>query len=288
MTQLDFRVNLREIAEKVGQTAEALSKRVNDEIKNLSISTHAFVVSYANEKLKGFNRSHFFGEGGQNVRWNEVAPNIWVVEIDESVKWIEEGRGPVSMATADWLLKPGAKGVKTAKDGSTYRVIPFSHGQGVGGKKTSGDPEIASMIRKTLRKKSISLNKIERDQFDKPKLGVLHKLGINEKRSQYPQSLFSAPRNEKTAKQIGLKAHTGHHYLNNAVVVQRETEGKNGKSKISKEVVTFRVVSSKHQAEGKWMSPKVEPLNSIPEAYKYAEGEWEKIVKSMEDEYRRT
>ena len=93
-------------------------------------------------------------------------------------------------------------------------------------------------------------------------------------------------RDKKTADEIGLKPTQGHHYLNNAVIVQREVKGPKGKSKISRDVVTFRVVSSKHQAEGRWMYPKVEALNSIPEAYKYATDQWDQIVKSLEEEYR--
>ena len=92
MSEFDFKVNLREVADKVGKAADDIGVRVTEEISNLSISTHAFVVRYANEKLEGFKRNHFLGEEGQNVRWNQVAPNIWVVEIDESVAWIEEGR----------------------------------------------------------------------------------------------------------------------------------------------------------------------------------------------------
>lgn len=286
MSQLDFKVNLKEVAEKLGEVSDNIALQINEQVQNLSISTHAFVVKYANDKLTGFKRNHFLGPEGKNVRWVQVSPSIWVVEIDPSVAWIEEGRGPVSMATEQWLLKPGAKGVKTAKDGSTYRVIPFKHEGGVGGKSKSDEPEIASMIKKALKQKSISLHRIERDADNKPKLGILHKLDINEKRKTYPQKLFSEPRNSETAKQIGLKSHAGHHFLNNAVVVQRESKGKGGKSKISKEVITFRVVSSKHAAEGRWMSPAVEPLNSIPEALKYAESEWERIVKTMEEQFR--
>lgn len=284
MSEFDFKVNLREVADRVGKAADEIGTRVTEEVSNLSISTHAFVVRYANENLEGFRRNHFLGEEGQNVRWNQVAPNIWVVEIDESVAWIEEGREPTSMATDTWLLNPASKGVKRAKDGSLYRVIPFTHGGK--GKPKSPEPEIASMIRKELKDKGVKLNKIDRDQWDRPKLGVVEKLGINKKRTRYPQDLFSKPRDKKTADEIGLKPTTGHHYLNNAVIVQREVEGSKGKTKISRDVVTFRVVSSKHQAEGRWMYPKVEALNSIPEAYKYATEQWEDIVKALEEEYR--
>lgn len=283
--QLDFRVNVRELATQLGLESDGIAKRINEAVRGLSISTHAFVVQYAQEKLEGWTLGYFMGEKNKNVRWVEVSPSIWVVEIDESVAFIEEGR-PIAFM-GDWLLKPGAKGVKTAKDGSTYRVIPFTHQRGVGGKKISSEPEIASKIKKELKNQGIKMNVIERDGDGKAKTGVIHKLGINEKRSSYPQSLFSAPRNKDTAAAIGLKPTHGTHFLNNAVVVQREVEGKGGKKKMSKEVVTFRVISSKHKAEGRWMYPKIDPLNAIPRAYTYATVEWEKIVKNLEDMYRR-
>ncbi len=209
---------------------------------------------------------------------------MWVVEIDESVQWIEEGRAATSMATDKWLLNPNSPGVKTAKDGSKYRVIPFTH-KGKGSTK-GNSPEITSMINKELKSKGISLNKIERDDDNKPKLGIIHKLDFNQKRSTYPEKFFSEPRNHVKAKQLGLGPTHGTHFLKNAVVIQREVKGPTGRTKISKDVVTFRVVSSKHEAEGKWMYPRVEPLNSIPEAYKWAENEWASIVNLLEKEFR--
>lgn len=281
MTEFTFRTNLGEVADKLGQQAEDIAGRVNSEMQNLSISTHAFVLRHANDNLEGWTRNHFFGDMGENVRWNQIAPNIWVVEIDESVAFIEEGRAQTFMG--NWLLKDGAKGVKTAKDGSKYRVIPFSHGKG---SDTQKQPELAAMIKKQLKNKGVTLSKLERNQWDKPRVGVLHKLDLDMPRSSYPQKHFSEPRSEKNAEKLGLKDHTGNFFLKNAVVVQRETTNEKGKKKVSRDVVTFRVISSKHEAEGRWMYPKIDPLNSIPEAYKYAESEWEKIVKKMESEFR--
>ena len=280
MSNFTLKANVKEIADRLGQSTDSLAYRVIKEVEALSASTHAFVVRYANEKLKDRHRNLFFGENNQNVRWNQVAPNIWVVEIDESVAWIEEGREPTSMATDKWLLKPGSKGLKRAKDGSMYKVIPFTHARGAGGSMNSPNPEIASTIKKELKDKGINLRTLDRDDKGNVKLGVVSKLGINKSRSSYPQSLFSEPRNNTTAKHLGLPSHHGHHFLKNAVVVQRQ-QG----NKVSKEVVTFRVVSSKHQAEGRWMYPRVEPLNSIPEAHKYALNEWDKIVKTIEKEF---
>lgn len=282
----DFKINLDEVSSKLGQKRDAIEGRIQQEVANLSISTHAFVVNYAQEKLKGFQRQLFFGKDNSNVRWQQISEGMWVVEIDESVRWIEEGRDRTFMG--DWLLKPGAPGVKTAKDGSQYRVIPMGQAKGAGGKKDNSDPFLQTMIKGALKNNNISLNRIEKGIDGKPKLGVLHKLDIKiSHRTPDHDKFFSKPRTPETAKQIGLKPHSGHFFLSNAVVLQREVE-RNGKKSISKEVVTFRVISSKHKAEGRWFYPRVEALNAIPEAFKYAEGEWERIVKSMEAEFNKT
>lgn len=286
MSDFHFTVNAREVAEKLGEVSDQLAHKINSGVESLSISTHAFVVNYANEKLEGWTRDHFFGEDNGNVRWTKAAHNIWVVEIDESVRWIEEGRPPTSMATEDWLLKekPGSTGkVKTAKDGSKYRVIPFVHRRG-GGK--YADPRLGGTIRAALKDAKIDMKTIERDQQGNPKIGVIGKLDINKSRKRYPESFWSEPRKQEMADQIGLKSHHGHHFLKGAVVLQRDA-GTAKKPKIVKEVVTYRVVSSKHKAEGRWMYPAVEPLNSIPEAYKYAEAKWEQMLKELEAEVQR-
>lgn len=287
-----FNVNIQEVAARFNQQKDYIAGRVRSEVEKLSISTHAFVVKYAQDKLKGWMRNHFFGPENKNVRWIPAAQNIWVVEIDESVRWIEEGRSRVFM---DWLLK--SPKAKTAKDGSRYLAIPMMQARGVGGKYAGQNPEFASVIKQQLKHQGISLNRIEKNEDGTPKLGVLHRLNISTPQPGSPGffhmvtpkklEFFSQSRSSAVAQQIGLQPHSGHFFLSKAVVTQREVELPSGKKKISKEVVTFRTISSKHEAEGRWFYPEVKPLNSIPEAYKYALAEWEKIVKTMEIEFNR-
>jgi len=290
MVDYRFSANLDEIADKLNQKKDVISGRIKSEIERLSISTHAFVVKYAQEKLKGWQRSHFFGENNQNVRWTQVSDGMWVVEIDESVRWLEEGRDSVFMS---WLLE--GKSAKTAKDGSKYAVIPMTQSRGVGGKMENKNPGLASIIGKSLKKQGITLNRIERDESGAPKLGVLHRLNINEPKAGDPgffqmsspikNKFFSQGRSAATAKQIGLKPSKGDYFLSNTVVTQREVKGSDGRTSIKKEAVTFRVISSKSEPEGRWFYPKVEPLDSLGNAFRYAEAEWEKILKQIEAEF---
>ncbi len=272
---MEYRIsaNLEEIAAKLGSTRNQIDSLLKSSVERLSISTHAYVVEYAERNLHGFMREEFFGEKGRNVRWTEVSDGFWVVEIDESVAWIEEGRDPTFMG--DWLLK-GDK-VKTAKDGSKYRVIPFSHSRG----NKIYNENFITEIKEAAKTAGINLNTVDKGSDGNPKLGMIGKLQFSPgvtMGNRDTDRFFSKSRGEGVAKALGLKPYSGKHYLDNAIVTQRQV----GKF-VKKEVVTFRVISSKHKGEGRWMYPAVPALNSIPAAFDYASKEWEKIMRSLEE-----
>lgn len=297
-----IKVDISEVAQKINQTKELIETKVKGAVENLSIATHAFIINKANETFKDskFKREHYLGLGLQgkgsvhestkderidntakHVRWVKIAEGIWMVELDEKAAWLEDGRDPTFMG--EWLLKSGNPGVKTAKDGSKYRAIPFK--QTVGKEDAPGaKPLFAELIRKQAKRQGISLRNIEKNPDGTPKLGTLHKLNMTTKAEQPSDPvMFSRPRGEEEAELTGLKPHGGIFKLKGAVVVQR----KNAKGKVKKETVVFRVISSKHKAENRWMYPKVAPANIFPQAHDWAMKEWEKIVKSIEEELNR-
>jgi hypothetical protein len=232
------------------------------------LSNHSDNISFLPQKIKveKFYPGPFYG-----------LRRRWDISVEEGASFVCQGvvihNSPTFMG--DWLLKPGAPGVKTAKDGSQFRVIPMNQT-----KNSKKDPVLFHNIKYALQQNNIDMKKLTKGPDNKPILGVVAKLGIKEKRTSYPEMHFSEPRNRQTANKLGLPETHGHHYLDNAVVTQRKVGGK-----VKKEVVTFRVISSKHKQEGRWFYPKVEALNSIPEAYKYANEEWGKIVNSLQQEF---
>ena len=291
MADFHFKVDVEEVAQKLNQTADIIQNKVSQAVETLAASTHAFVVNKAQSELDSYKKTILPGPPGQdgqpkNVKWRKIADRIWVVEILPEAKWIEEGRPAVSMATEQWLLK--GPGVKTAQDGSKYKAIPFTHSQMTGKDKPAhatsegSRPGLATMAKTAIKEAGVNLKKIERHSDGSPKLGILHKIPINEpgSRDQFP-SLFSKPRTPEEAHKTGLKAHGGIFHLSGLVVTQRI----NSKGKVTREAVTFRTVSSKHQIEGRWEYPAVQPFNSLEAAYKYAQIEWEKILTAMEAEY---
>jgi hypothetical protein len=297
-----LRIDTLEIAKKLNTARELIEDKVKPAVENLSIATHAFIVNKANETFSdsNFKREYYLGLGkhakdvnkestrddrvdgtAKHLRWIKMQDGLWVVELDEKAMWLEEGRDITFMGS--WLLKPGAKGVKTAKDGSLYRAIPFKQTSGMNDA-PGAKPAFAELIRKQAKRQGISLKKIEKDEQGNPKIGVLHKLNMTPtlNQSQAP-GFFSRPRSQEEAAQTGLKPHSGIYKLDGAVVVQR----KDAKGKVKKETVVFRVISSKHKAEQRWMYPKVTPANIFPQAYEWALQEWQKVVLSIEEEFNR-
>lgn len=298
MNLFRLKINVSDVADKLRLAREVAEEKVTNAVESLSVFTHAFIINKANETFKDskFKREYYLGLGtyakdsqkestsdqridnkAKNVRWIKIEDGIWMIELDEKAEWLEEGREPTFMG--EWLLKPGADGVKTAKDGSRYRAIPFKQ---MNGRKPAEDtkPLFAELIKKQAKRQGISLTKIEKNEDKSPKLGILHKLNMTPTMPQeLSPGLYSKPRDEEEARETGLAPHGGIYKLKGAVVVQRKTK----KGKIKKETVVFRVISTKHKGH-RWMYPKVSPANIFPQAYDWALKKWEKMIEDIERE----
>jgi hypothetical protein len=286
MADFRFQVNVQQVAAQLNQAADDIRKMVNDAVEKISIAAHAFIVKKAQDELKGYKLKTFLGEKNRNVRWSKVTNGIWVVEIDPSVRWLEEGRPATSMATQEWLLKPGK--VKHAKDGSTYRAIPMSQMQGAG--KTPGfhpmSPAIESMAKQALKENKISLTRIERNPDGTPKFGILHKIPMDKyEPSRSIAGFHSKPITPEEAAKTGLKEREGIFYLQGMAVIQRPNPA--AKHGVTREAVTFRTVSSKHQGTAHWLYPTVPAFNSLQAAYANAQKQWGDILREMDASFNR-
>jgi hypothetical protein len=279
--KFNFTVNTEAIAALLNQTAENIFPRLKQEIQILSLSAHQFIVRKAQLELNEFDLEKFLGDNGKNVRWQKVADSIWVVEIDESARQIEEGRERRFMG---WLLDNNPK-ARTRADGTKYAVIPFKNQQFVGpGKKEAnekGNQAIAALIRNEMSKQKISLTRIERNPDGTPKLGVLHRIepALPGPQTQFP-SLYSMPRTPEMAMRSGLPIHGGIPLTAGTAIIQR-MQGK----KPIREAVTFRIIDSRHESEGRWFQKAKPGLNSLKAAYDNANRQWEAVVKALQAEF---
>lgn len=311
-----FRVDVSEIAAKLNTTREMIEDQVIKNVELLSIASHAYIIGLAKKEwgADDFKRNYYLGIGQKDasgvsssnqyidqtakyLRWVKITDGLWVVELDERARWLEEGRKETFMG--EWLLKPGAKGVKRSnKDGSLYRAIPFKETSG--SKDTASHPALSQIVRDfaAAQQPKINLTKVEKHKNGDHKLGLITKLDIrpHDATGYAPGVIFSRPRTEQEAKDTGLKAHSGIFKLAGAAVFQNVYDKGNlvsdpvkakkiaatKKGSVKKEVVVFRVISSKHEKEGRWMYPEVKPVNFLQKAYEHATAQWDGVVKSIE------
>ena len=276
-------INLEELARNLGKEIAAVRARVYQEVSALAASTHAFVVRYAQQHLSGWQLKYFMGEDNKNVRWARISDNIWVVEIDPSVEFIENGRDITFMGA--WLLRPGDPGVKRSKAGKLYRSIPLVQARGRGGAFDAPNPTLAAIVSATLKKERISLKKLDLDAEGNPVLGVIKKIAME---APFPQSqvpeLYSKPRDTVMAGLTGLRPHGGIYKLQGLAITQSKDKGS---GRVKREAVVFRTIHEGHELEGRWMYPKVDGLKSLEAAYAYAQTQWEQIVRDMQSEMTR-
>lgn len=285
--QFHIRIDSQSIAEQLGVEKDNIMAALKEDVKTLAIRTHAFIIEKARSELEGYMLEAYLGRSGKsgnlgtNIRLVHVSDVLHVIELDQKAMWIEDGRKPTFMG--DWMLQ-SAK-TKTAKDGSRYLVVPFNLAHLAGkrqGGSGAGIPALETMARSALQKvrPRIAAGKIAYGADGKPQLGSLTKVPIDEP-DRTVSGFFSRPRSAEMAALTGLKAHEGIFYGKGAHLTQKKTRLLNGKESTSRDITTFRVLSSKHKAEGRWMYPEVKPFGAFDAAHKWAESQLSDMVGSL-------
>jgi hypothetical protein len=302
-------IDISALAEKLNTSITAIQTRLQPGIAAIAAGTYGKVIQKAQDQLTGYEKNFFLtpseSANGDDpykfIKFQKISDNMYVVYITPEVRYIEEGRPKTSMATPEWLLKPGK--TKTAKDGSVYRSIPFNKGRategkgspspggmamfgnansigfnkmGKAGKNTPGMQKMIDDAAKTQGIKLKGKSAFEYNSDGTPKLGVLHKLNIPEP-DRRASDFFSNPITGAESAASGLKARPGVFKLKGAVVTQRV--GQNGK--VVREVMIFRTVSSKHRFTDKWMYPAVPAANIMDQVYDEVLVEIDSLVKQV-------
>lgn len=237
-----FKVNVDTLARQLDQDVETLNQKLHEAVAGLAAQTHAKVVELAQQNLHSTREQYL-----DNLDFYPLAHNVWVVVLNEPAMWIESGMEPRSMV--DDLLRTGAK---VSKDGSRYKSIPFGHAQ----PETQTPVALRSMeetLKSELRKRKIPVTKIEKNPDGSPKLGLLHKFDVNSER----------------------KGPTGIPLLHGVRVYQRRQKPE---GPVSRSIMTFRTVSSKHKAQGRWFHPGLDARNFLDRAFTWAEQTWQNEI----------
>lgn len=250
----DFKLEIdaSAIAKEFGNIKEKVEKTINLAVGGLAASTHAKAMQLATEQLTV--TSSIYKDA---LSFNKISSNIWVVSLDlKKAGWIEEQRKSGFM---DELLK--GKSARTSKSGKKYAIVPFKHNKNP----TEQMPvaqSLANDIKDFLKSKKIPWKKLEFNEDGSPKMGLIHRFDIL---------------NEKPSEKAKFPA------LKGLSIYQRK--GDDGK--VKKEIMTFRVITEDHKAEGLWHHPGRKGVKIIDQCWTWASQSWDsEILPSILEKFK--
>lgn len=282
------------------QVAAEQMKALDGELRRgaqlLAAQAHAHIVQQVQTRLHT-RRSKYLEA---LIAPKEVSDGIWMITLDSSASWIEQGMPAHSLV--DDLLRRSPRGnsksgPKTAKDGSTYRVIPFEHAK-IPSKQTQAEQVLTSAIKQELKRIGVSWGKKEASSSGAPRTGHIRDLFMDTpNRPQFAVSTPNrgggpgSPPNQHGfgSGEIGkpMVGPTGRPFLEGLRMYQHPIfqKDKNGEMKpklnkqgfqdVSKSAVTFRIVSSKHRGV-LWEHPGCESMGFFEEALRWIKDTWDR------------
>ncbi len=243
-----------------------VEKAMKDAAQKLTMATHGHILEEVQSKLKSTRQKYI-----DALSFEEVGDNAWIISLDPSAFFIEEGMPQHEMI--DDLLKQGRPnksksegsargGIKTAKDGSRYRAIPFQQNK-TPTSQTPMQTSLTGMVKAEMKARGISYGKIEKNSNGEAKTGLLHS--------------FDVVSRGKGAQPVPV-SRVGIPLLQGVRVYQSKVKDKAGKEVTKKGIFTFRMVSSKMRGSGRWVHPGIAAKKFMDDAFGWAIHHWETVI----------
>lgn len=263
-----FNLDLGPIADMIKEFRPTVDQAMKDAARDLAAQTHAHILEEVQDKLHSTRQKYL-----DALHMEQVEEDTWVISLDTKAMFIEEGLPP-NKDMLDGLLK--STKAKTAKDGSRYIVVPFQHNKGQTAQ-TPAAKNLTDTVKAEMKKRKIPYGKLEMDSAGKPKTGLLHSFDIMK------QPLKTAEGAGQGRGPIGSvkQGPTGIPLLQGIRVYQTATKDKAGKEKVTKSIMTFRIASSKHKGQGRWIHPGLEAKRFFDEAAAWALKEFEERIRDQ-------
>lgn len=169
--------------------------------------------------------------------------NLWVITLDEEALYLEDGQKAEFM---EWLLKDA----KIGKNGR-YKVIPFKHSTDPTTARPGISQEYAGQLKEHI--KDLTARKNITHKNGQPIIGKINTQSIESKRPT------------ENARYQGL----------DRVSVYQH---KNKDGSIGHKAVTFRIISDKHKADGRWFRKETSGAKAFDNALDKATEIWENTI----------
>ena len=241
MSDLKFEIDTSTIASEFGEIKREVSADLKKAVSGLASMTHAKTLELANE-LGSMSKTY-----KDNISFQQIEENIWIVELDEKALWIEEGRKGGFM---DELLN--GKSAKTNAKGEKYAVIPFEHSKNPS-EQSSKAQELTNAIKSELKEQGINYRKPEYNADGSPKLGLIKRFNVDS--AKIKDSHKDGP-------------------LKGVAIYQRMDKG----GKVRRDVMTFRIITERHREEGKWVHPGMEGKKLMDKAFSWCLDIWDNQI----------
>jgi hypothetical protein len=272
-------MDMHDLIDLTDELPSVVDAAIKEACNYLAVATKHHIIDEVNEKLHSRRAKYL-----EHLHLIEESETTFLIVLDQEAMWIEEGMESHEMI--ENLLGKGGPGVKTAKDGSKYRSIPFSH-SGLPSQNTPAQQTLQDTIKRELRraeniltgKKGIPYKKIETGASGKPLLGRLHSLNINT-----PLKTHHGPGQGWGPVGGVRQGPTGIPFLKGVQIYQSKFIDKKGEEKVRRDILTFRTVSTKHSGTERWVHPGLEAQKFFDDAADWAERERrEKVVPMILD-----
>ncbi|HUM43273.1 MAG TPA: hypothetical protein PKI14_10020 [Fervidobacterium sp.] len=244
---------LKALGKDIEDMAEATIKEAHREMEMVAMQAHGLIVEKATQKMRSTRQMYLDALGIEHVGGNG-GQDIWSITLKKSAAFLEDGK-EAHNALQYFLNSPKAK---TAKDGGKYLVIPFKHNKGPT-QNSAAQQRVTNFVNRELKAKG--LDKIQTDSNGKAIIGKVATVKIDNPKQ--PTNRFNQP------------------ILKGLTIYQREVKTKSGKTQIKRDVMTFRVASSKQEGQSLWDLPPRQGLHAFDETAKEIDLIWDKIVQSL-------
>jgi len=265
---------LNELQKDINAFTENVQTQAKREIQILAGQAHSMIGKKAEKKLKSTRSLYLENLDIQKIE-SSGNNEIWAVVLYEPAKFLEEGQEKYNMIdsllNSKSLVKKGKNSgnpwVKKGKNGR-YAAVPFEHSKAPS-QMSLAQNKLAALVKSEMQKQGLDKT-ITQD--GKPVLGRI--------KNQQTKNLEAAltkrgmPQSDKSFRPL----------LSGLTIYQREVKMKNGKSKIMKDILTFRMVSDSQKGKGLWDHPGRPGVHLFEETAKELDVLWDQLVKKIADQ----
>lgn len=266
----DINVNSGEVAKMEREIQAQAEQIVRETAAALAAQTYGKAVEFAQDMLHSSRDLYL-----ENLELKQVDEDTWVVRLHPEAMWVEEGMDRHEMID-DLLFGKNGKQPYLSKDGlSQYKIIPIKLNKAPS-RSTMAAKQLQQVLKKEFAQRKIPYGKIEKGPDGQPLEGRLHKLDI----THAPLKTGEGPGQGHGPVGAVKQGMSGIPFLKGVNVLQKQLRGPTGALlRGSKDVMVFRIVSSKQKGSGRWVHPGVQPKKIIDKTFDWANTEWNRTIK---------